>query len=224
MMNREAAPFDKPELRQAVALTIDRKAFVDTLTEGKGDFGGAMLPPPEGVWGMPADMLKSLPGYNPDVAKNRAEARSIMEKLAYGPNKRLKLTVSTRNIPPYRDSAVILIDQLKEVYIDGELDPIDTAQWLPRVMRGDYTIALNLTGNGLDDPDQTLYETSPAAPRAITTGTAVRRSTRWSTGSRWSLIRQSARIRSGQSSASSPRKQPDRSCGTIVPAPAGTLM
>jgi hypothetical protein len=32
------------------------------LTEGKGDFGGAMLPPPEGVWGMPADMLKTLPG------------------------------------------------------------------------------------------------------------------------------------------------------------------
>src|SRR5271155_2122126 len=158
MMNREAAPFDKPELRRAVALTVDRKAFVDTLTEGKGDFGGAMLPPPEGVWGMPADMLKSLPGYNPDVPKNRAEARSIMEKLGYGPDKRLKLTVSTRNIPPYRDPAVILIDQLKEIYIDGELDPIDTAQWLPRVMRGDYTIALNLTGNGLDDPDQTLYE------------------------------------------------------------------
>jgi len=81
-----------------------------------------------------------------------------MEKLGYGPDKRLKLTVSTRNIPPYRDPAVILIDQLKEIYIDGELDPIDTAQWLPRVMRGDYTIALNLTGNGLDDPDQTLYE------------------------------------------------------------------
>src|ERR1700741_3580388 len=157
-MNRDAAPFDKPELRRAVALAVDRKAFVDTLTEGKGDFGGAMLPPPEGVWGMPADMLKSLPGYNPDVAKNRAEARGIMEKLGYGPGKRLKLTVSTRNIPPYRDPAVILIDQLKEIYIDGELDPIDTAQWLPRVMRGDYTIALILTGNGLDDPDQTLYE------------------------------------------------------------------
>ena len=158
MMNRDAAPFDKPELRRAVVLTIDRKAFVDTLTEGKGDFGGAMLPPPEGVWGMPADMLKSLPGYNPDVGKNRAEARSIMEKLGYSSDKKLKVTVSTRNIPPYRDPAVILIDQLKEIYIDGELDPIDTAQWLPRVMRGDYTIALNLTGNGLDDPDQTLYE------------------------------------------------------------------
>jgi len=112
MMNRDAAPFGKRGLRRAVALTLDRKAFVDTLTEGKGDFGGAMLPPPKGVWGMPADMLKSLPGYNPDVAKNRAEARGMMEKLGYGPDKRLKLTVSTRNIAPYRDPAVILIDQL----------------------------------------------------------------------------------------------------------------
>ena len=53
---------------------------------------------------------------------------------------------------------MLLIDQLKEIYIDAELEPIDTAQWFPKVMRGDYTIGLNLTGNGLDDPDQTLYE------------------------------------------------------------------
>jgi peptide/nickel transport system substrate-binding protein len=158
MMNREGPPFDKPELRRAVALTLDRRAFIDTLTEGKGDLGGAMLPPPEGVWGMPAEMLKALPGYDPDVAKNRAEARAIMETLGFGPDKRLKLTVSTRNVPPFRDPAVILIDQLKEVYIDADLDPIDTVQWFPKVMRGDYKVALNLTGNGLDDPDQTLYE------------------------------------------------------------------
>ena len=158
MMNREAAPFDKPKLRRAVALTLDRRAFLDTLTLGKGDPGGAMLPPPEGVWGMPAEMLKTLPGYDPDVAKNRADARKIMESIGFGPDKRLKVTVSTRNIPPYRDPAVILIDHLKEIYIDAELEPIDTVQWHPKVMRGDYTVGLNLTGNGLDDPDQTLYE------------------------------------------------------------------
>jgi peptide/nickel transport system substrate-binding protein len=158
MMNREAPPFDNPQLRRAVALTLDRKAFLDTLTLGKGDLGGAMLPPPEGVWGMPAEMLKSLPGYDPDVPKNRAEARKTMEKLGYDPDKRLKITVSTRNVPPFRDPAVLLIDQLKEIYIDAELEPIDTVQWFPKVMRGDYTVGLNLTGNGLDDPDQTLYE------------------------------------------------------------------
>ena len=158
MFNRDKPPFDNAELRRAATLSLDRQAFIDTLTQGKGDIGGALLPPPEGVWGMPPEMLKTLPGYQPDVQKNRAEARKIMETLGYGANNRLKLTVSTRNIPPYRDPAVILIDQLKEVYIDGDLDPIDTAQWLPRVMRKDYTVALNLTGNGLDDPDQTLYE------------------------------------------------------------------
>jgi peptide/nickel transport system substrate-binding protein len=59
-----------------------------------------MQPPPEGVWGMPLDMLRTLPGYDPDVSKNRAQARSIMEKLGHGPDKRLAVKVSARNILP----------------------------------------------------------------------------------------------------------------------------
>jgi len=158
IINREAAPFNNPELRRAVALTVDRRAFIDTLTQGKGDVGGALLAPPEGIWGMPADLMQQLPGYDPDVAKNRTEARKIMETTGYGAGNRLKLKVSTRNIPPYRDPAVILIDQLKKIYIDAELEPLDTTAWYPRVRRKDYTIGANLTGNGIDDPDQAFYE------------------------------------------------------------------
>jgi peptide/nickel transport system substrate-binding protein len=158
IVNRDKPPFDNPEMRRAMALTLDRKAFIDTLTEGKGDFGGAMLAPPEGIWGMPPEMLKTLPRYDPDVQKNRAEARKIMQALGYGPDKRLKVTVSTRNIPQYRDPAVILIDQLKEIYIDGELETVETVNWYPKVTRKDFTVGLNLSENGLDDPDQTFYE------------------------------------------------------------------
>jgi peptide/nickel transport system substrate-binding protein len=158
IINREAAPFNNPDLRRAVALTVDRRAFIDTLTQGKGDIGGALLAPPEGIWGMPADLMQRLPGYDPDVAKNRTEARKIMETSGYGAGNRLKLKVSTRNIPPYRDPAVILIDQLKKIYIDAELEPLDTTAWYPRVRRKDYTIGANLTGNGIDDPDQAFYE------------------------------------------------------------------
>jgi peptide/nickel transport system substrate-binding protein len=158
IINPKVAPFDKKELRQAVSLTIDRKAFIDTNTMGKGDVGGAMLPQPEGVWGMPPEMLKTLPGYDPDVPKNRAEGRKIMEKLGYGAANRLKVKLSTRNIPPYRDSAVILIDHLKEIYIDAELELVETATWYPKITRKDFTIGLNLVGNGLDEPDQTFYE------------------------------------------------------------------
>ena len=33
-----------------------------------------------------SDLLKQLPGYDPDVQKNRAQARQIMQKLGYGPD------------------------------------------------------------------------------------------------------------------------------------------
>jgi peptide/nickel transport system substrate-binding protein len=158
IINRDKPPFDNAELRRAMSLTLDRKAFIDIITEGQGDVGGTMLPAPEGVWSMPPEMLKTLPGYDPDVAKNRSKAREIVQKVGYGPDKRLAVTVSTRNIPPYRDAAVILIDQLKEIYIDGVLEPVDTAQWYPRLMRKDFTIGLNVSETAVDDPDQQFYE------------------------------------------------------------------
>jgi peptide/nickel transport system substrate-binding protein len=158
LVNRESPPFDNPDLRRGLALALDRKSFIDILAEGQGDIGGAMLPPPAGVWGMPAEILATIPGYGPDVAKNRASAREIVQKLGYGPDKRLAVKVAARNIPAYRDPAIILIDQLKEIGIDGELDPIETANWFPKLARKDYQIGLNNTGSGVDDPDQQFFE------------------------------------------------------------------
>jgi peptide/nickel transport system substrate-binding protein len=158
IVNRAAPPFDNPELRRAMALSLDRQAFVDILTEGWGYMGGVLQPPPGGQWGLPPEILQTLPGYGLDVEKNRAEARQIMQKLGYGADRRLNIKVSTRDTPSYRDPSVILIDQLKQVYIDGELETIDTTNWYPKVIRKDYTVALNLTGSTVDDPDQGLYE------------------------------------------------------------------
>jgi peptide/nickel transport system substrate-binding protein len=165
IINRDAAPFDNADMRRAMVLSLDRGAFIDIISDGQGDIGGAMQPLPEGLWGMPPEVLKTLPGYDPDVQKNRTEAREIMQRLGYGPDKRLALKVSTRNIPPFRDPAVILIDQLKEVYIDGELEIVETALWYPKMYRKDYKIGLNLTGGG-GDPDQEFYENyACGAPR-----------------------------------------------------------
>jgi peptide/nickel transport system substrate-binding protein len=158
IVNRDKPPFDNPELRRAMSLALDRQAFIDIITDGKGFRAAAMQPPPAGQWGMPQEMLEKLPGYGPDVAANREQARAMMKKLGYGPEKHLAIKVTTRDVAPYRDPAVILIDQLKEVWIDGELEPIDTTQWYPRVQRKDYTVALNLTGTLVDDPDAMLYE------------------------------------------------------------------
>jgi peptide/nickel transport system substrate-binding protein len=159
IVNSRAPPFDNPDLRRAMALTLDRKAFIDILSEGQANIGGAMLPPPEGLWGMPPDRLRSLPGYGPGVQKNRSEAREIMQRLGYGPDNPLAVKIAARNIPLYRDPAVMLIDQLKEIYIASELDIVETANWNPKVTRRDYMVGLENTGTAVvDDPDQQLYE------------------------------------------------------------------
>ena len=158
IVNNAAPPFDNPQIRKAMALAIDRKAFIDILTEGKAAIGGAMLPAPEGQWAMPPEELAKLTGYDGDLEKNQAEARKIMEGLGFSEAKTLKVKVSTRNISIYRDPAVILIDQLKKIHIEGSLEPIDTTVWYAKVQRKDYSVGLNLTGVAVDDPDVNLIE------------------------------------------------------------------
>jgi peptide/nickel transport system substrate-binding protein len=158
IVNRLAPPFDNPDIRKAMALVLDRTAFIEIITQGKASIGGAMLPSPEGVWGMPSELIAALPGYATDRDKNAAEARKIMERLGYSASKPLSVKVATRNIAEFRDPAVILLDQLKRIHVAGELDVIETSQWYNRVVRRDYAVGLNLTGSSVDDPDVTLVE------------------------------------------------------------------
>ena len=158
LVNRDKEPFNNPDIRKAMVLALDLKAFNDILFQGHALDGAAMLPPPAGFWGMPKEMLPSLLGHAPDREKSLAEARELMKKAGYGPDKPLKIKVATRNIAIYRDPAVILIDQLKQIYIEGELETIDTTVWYTKVQRGDYQVGMNLTGVGIDDPDVNFYE------------------------------------------------------------------
>ena len=158
MVNRANPPFDNPEIRNAMSLAIDRKAFNALLMDGLALTGGAMLPKPVGEWGMPPEMVASLTGYGPDTGKNIAEAQAIMRRLGYSDEKPLQIKIQTRNLPTYRDPAVILSDQLKKIYITGELDILDTPRWYARMAKKDYTIGLNVTGVSVDDPDGNMVE------------------------------------------------------------------
>jgi len=157
LVNGKKPPFDNPKARLAASLAMDRDAVIKTIFQGRALKGGAMLPPPWGVWGIPEKDLKDVPGYG-DVGKNREEARKLMRELGYGPNNPLKLKLSTRSVSDYVDTAVLVIAHLKEVFIDATLEQVETGNWHAKVARRDYQIALNLTGVGIDDPDANFYE------------------------------------------------------------------
>lgn len=158
MVNRNTPPFNDPKIRMAMTLTFDRKAFIDIMGEGKLAIGGAMMPLPEGQWGMPAEFQAKLPGYAPEVERSRAEGRKIMESLGYSKDKPLKIKVTTRALDQYKDPAIILIDQLKHVNIEGELFVTDSTVWYNVMQKKDYTVALNVTGVGVDNPDANFVE------------------------------------------------------------------
>jgi peptide/nickel transport system substrate-binding protein len=155
LLNRDKPPFDNPDLRRAMALSLDRTTFIDILGQGQGDIGGVLQPPPEGLWGMPLELLKELPGYDPDLKKNCVEARQIMQKLGYGSGKSLPVKVSARDLPPARNAGALLIDQLKNIDINGELEIIDTSLYYPKILRRDFTVGVNSQFSG-PDPDPTL--------------------------------------------------------------------
>ena len=158
LINRDKPPFDNAAIRRAMVLSIDRKAFSDILSRGVYNVGGAMLAPPEGLWGWSKAFMETVPGYGADVEKSREEGRRIMKELGYGPDKMLPLKVTTRNIPDYRDASVVLIDHLKSVYIQGELEPLDTSVWYARLLKKDYSVGMNVQGTGIDDPDVMFFE------------------------------------------------------------------
>ena len=157
LLNHKKPPFDNPKVRLAVNLAMDRPSLIKSVYQGALLPGGTILPPPYGVWGLPPAEVSKLPGWG-DPAKNKAEARKLLAEAGYGPGNPLKVPVSTRAIEIYVNVAIWIIAELKEVGIEGTLEQFETGVWQPKLTRGDYLMATNLTGVGPADPDADFFE------------------------------------------------------------------
>ncbi len=145
IVNRDKPPFDNPDLRRAMALSIDRKAFIDILGEGQGDIGGVLQPAPGGLWGMPPDLLNQLPGYDPDVQKNRTQARDIMKKLGVRARQEAQdqgFDPRRSALPGFRGDPDRPIEA--GLYRRRTRAGRDAELFFPKILRKDFTVALNL--------------------------------------------------------------------------------
>jgi peptide/nickel transport system substrate-binding protein len=157
LVNFKKAPFNDARVRLAINLALDRKAYLAGPRQGAATLGGAMLPRPAGVWGLPAEDVAKLPGMG-DPAKQKAEAKKILADAGFTASNPLKVVVSTRALAIYVDTASWMVDQLQQVGIDATLEQIETGVWHPKMTRRDFQVALNLTGTGIDEPDANLNE------------------------------------------------------------------
>jgi hypothetical protein len=65
------------------------------------------MSPPEGSVEHATGNAGALPGYGPDVEKNRTEGRKIMQNRRLWAGQPPNVKLATRNVAPDRDSAVI---------------------------------------------------------------------------------------------------------------------
>jgi peptide/nickel transport system substrate-binding protein len=157
ILNHKRAPFDNPLVRRAVNLALDRNAYVRGVRQNGAVTGAALMPKPLGFWGLPDAELRTLAGYR-DPARDKADARQLLAKAGYGPDKPLRVDLVTRTLPIYLDLASFVVDQLRLIGMEATLKQLDTAAWFPALSRRDFQIGANLTAGGFDDPDAYLFE------------------------------------------------------------------
>jgi peptide/nickel transport system substrate-binding protein len=154
-MNHAKPPFNDVRLRRALSLALDRAAFIKGVANGAGMTGGALAPPPIGSWGITQKDLVAIYG-KPEEGKPRA--RKLMAELGYGPSKPLRLDAATRTLASYVDLSSWVVGELKQVGMDVTVRQLDAVQWYSTMTRREFTLAIGVSGIGLDEPDAALVE------------------------------------------------------------------
>ncbi|MFG6083792.1 ABC transporter substrate-binding protein [Paracoccus litorisediminis] len=157
--NTQVAPWDKPEVRKAVAMAINRPALVDAVYQGMGQVAETPLPP--SIWGY-NDKIAPYP-YDPDSAKAALAAAGVKDaKLNIW-----AIPVSRSYMPNGRRAAEMIQSDLAQVGITSDVVSYEWGEYLKRVRALDRD-GLAMMGGSSDnaDPDNLLGYFLSCSPTA----------------------------------------------------------
>lgn len=147
VINTQRPPFDDVRVRRALNLAIDRRAGAAALsrTTSASGYGGWMRPGSE--WERPQSDLEALPGFSPDIAAARAEARALLREAGHE-----NLSFTYLNWNRYTPMGVFLIDQWRQIGVTVEQQTLDVGEFFSRQNRGDFDVTLIAIAEYTDDP------------------------------------------------------------------------
>lgn len=141
-LNTKKAPFDKPEVRKAVDLLVNREAVVKVVLQGTGTPGHSPFAPSHFAYG---ESDKYTP---PDVA----QAQQLLSK-AGASNLEFTLKTSTGNT----ELAQLIQGNLQAAGINMKIEQVEFGTLLEQGEKGQFQ-ALQLGWSGRPDPDLNIYD------------------------------------------------------------------
>ncbi len=145
-LNTEKEPFNNPAIRRALSLGIDREQILKTVYFGVGKVQDTPVPDTI-AWAYD----NSHTYFKRDVAKAKQELA------AGGKANGFKFTMQLSNASPQlQQTTELMKDQLREIGLDLEIQPIEFATVVSNANKGDYQASLIGWSGGLD-PDDNLY-------------------------------------------------------------------
>jgi peptide/nickel transport system substrate-binding protein len=147
-------PTSKPEVRQAIALALDRQAILQIAGSGLGQRLG-VLPLGLRYWAVP---WTELPNQQRDVAR----AKALLQQTGYGG----RVTMKIRNIvgfPALAAALPVIVENLKEAGIDVTVETVDGGVWIKDWVVPQSPPTMNEWG-GFVDPDQAFHRHFHSAP------------------------------------------------------------
>ena len=110
-------------VRQAMSMAVDRDAIIDYVYNGEATVSTFVAPAMgHWVWDAPAES----PLYTQDIDA----AKALMEEAGYSDSNRLTIKMAAGLLDSIRDTAVILQQQLKEIYIDVEITNLESGEYV----------------------------------------------------------------------------------------------
>jgi peptide/nickel transport system substrate-binding protein len=144
-MNVGRAPFDKPEVRQAISYAVDRNEIINSVFRGHARLTG---PVPSAMSDWAID-VNSIDTYTPNLDK----AKQLMADAGVSNVKTTMIAMSTLSYQV--DAAQVIRSQLLKIGIDAEVEPQDVGVYVDNWKKKNMDLMVGGNGSGTN-PDRAV--------------------------------------------------------------------
>jgi peptide/nickel transport system substrate-binding protein len=147
--NTQKKPFDDVRVRQAFNLAIDRWGGSAALARQTIFSGVNAFQRTGSTYARSKEELQKLPGFRPDMEKNRAEARRLLAEA--GQSNLANVTFLNR-VGPFTNLGVFLVDQWRQIGVTVAHDQAENQRFFASRSGGTFDIIVDAIQDYIDEP------------------------------------------------------------------------